>query len=143
MSGSVFSKFQTPHVRGRGLRAAAGLAVEEVGRFMIVSDPSCSGQGTASLRAHGAAVVANTFTQGCFRPLMFGAGDCECGPPLGGPTGLAVDVSDPSCSGQGTASVLSKVVNAASEKAAFQTPHVRGRGLRGEDGPVPRGRMGR
>ncbi len=45
---------------------------------IVVSDPSCSGQGTA--RRHRPRVRGG-HPPPRFRPLMFGAGDCETPPP--------------------------------------------------------------
>ncbi len=71
---ATMMEFQTPHVRGGGLRGSSPSA------FPAERVPS-------------------------FRPLMFGAGDCE--PMVRGRGQGGGVVSDPSCSGRGTASAVS------------------------------------
>ncbi len=126
---SVLTVFQTPHVRGRGLRGrrtadpcrncerttsfrplmfGAGdceghwnhywVLRANVGKFQT---PHVRGRG---LRAPRAADDFFTDPEGRFRPLRFGAGDCEDTVTVTGAARVAAGVSDPSCSGQGTAS---------------------------------------
>ncbi len=99
----VGGRFQTPHVRGGGLQ---GWPSNVARTFTLpVSDPSCSGRGTASATAP----AASRASPARFRPLMFGAGDCKNPVALIKQT-LSVKVSDPSCSGRGTARTPVEVI---------------------------------
>ncbi len=129
--------FQTPHVRGRGLRGPAGRAAW-IGIHRVFQTPHVRGRGLRVNTCTGRATSLASMFQ---TPHVRGRG-LRDHRPLHGRRGCGLGVSDPSCSGQGTASGRGeRLFDAIFAAPVVSDPSCSGQGTASL--PIPRDKDGR